>query len=295
MRNFLVAAALVPATLASALCPAPAIADAPDAIVFEPTEPWALDYADDSCKLTRMFAAGPDKLVLHLRQYAPGEAVEIAVAKTDGLGKSGIDYRFGTAGDFKPVESHGVRWGDLDGWMFGASLTDISGERRDQSLPPWTSDERKAALSDAAAISFRLSSGEILDIQTGSLVPAFDAMSACLEELTTHWDIDHEAHIALSRKANPRIPTRYAMRVQEHYPLSALRAGQSAWVAARIDVDAQGNGTACHIQNGSAETVFAKSICTAASGDGLFEPALDEAGKPVSSYYTLQVSFMIPE
>lgn len=295
MRNFLVAAALVSATLASESCSASAIADEAEGLVFEPTEPWALDYADDSCKLTRMFAAGPDKLVLHLRQYAPGEAVEVAVAKTDGLGKSGIDYRFGTAGDFQPVQSHGVRWGDLDGWLFGTSLTDMSGEERDESLPPWTSDERKAALSDAAAMSFRLSSGEILYVNTGSLVPAFDAMSACLEELTTHWDIDHEAHVALSRKANPRSLMRYATRVQEHYPLSALRTGQSAWVAARIDVDAQGNGTACHIQNGSAETVFAKSLCSAASGDGLFEPALDADGKPVPSYYTLQVSYMIPE
>ena len=103
MRNFLVAAALVPATLASTLCPAPAIADAPDATVFEPTEPWALDYADDSCKLTRMFAAGPDKLVLHFRQYAPGEAVEVAVAKTDGFGNARIDYRFGATGEFHSV------------------------------------------------------------------------------------------------------------------------------------------------------------------------------------------------
>lgn len=263
--------------------------------MFEATEPWALDYADDSCKLTRMFAAGPDKLFLHLRQYAPGEAVEIAVAKTDGLGNARIDYRFGATGEFHSVLSHGVRWGDLDGWMFAASLTDISGEERERSMPPWTRNEREAALSDTAAMSFRLSSGEILEVRTGSLFPAFDAMNTCLEELITHWDIDHEAHAALSRKADPRSPTRYAMRVQEHYPLSALRAGQSAWVVARIDVDAQGNGTACHIQNGSAETVFAKSIYSAASGDGLFEPALDKAGKPVSSYYTLQVSFMIPE
>lgn len=48
-----------------------ASAAAKPAIVLEPTSPWAVDYADNNCRLIRVFGVGKDRIKLVFEQVAP--------------------------------------------------------------------------------------------------------------------------------------------------------------------------------------------------------------------------------
>ena len=69
--------------------------------------------------------------------------------------------------------------------------------------------------------------------------------------------------------------------------------GQEAIIAFRVDVDAQGNGTACHIQNETDTQRFKPFICKRVLGDGLYLPALDSGGNPVKSYWAAVISYKL--
>lgn len=54
------------------------------AIVLEPTTPWDLDYADNSCRLIRVFGAGKDTVKLVFEQVAPrGRMTVMLLGKLD--------------------------------------------------------------------------------------------------------------------------------------------------------------------------------------------------------------------
>ncbi len=83
----------------------------------------------------------------------------------------------------------------------------------------------------------------------------------------------------------------FGRRIQDVYPAEALREEKIVWIALRVDVDAQGNGTACHIQNDHDVFLFKDTLCKNVVGEGLYEPALDQSGNPVTSYFATIIKY----
>ena len=83
-------------TIAAVASPALAGDDDPD-LVLQPSGGWQLKYADDSCRLARLFGEGENKTLLVLERYEPGDEFMLVVAGAS-LGKSKsekVRYRFG--------------------------------------------------------------------------------------------------------------------------------------------------------------------------------------------------------
>ncbi len=258
-------------------------------------QPWALGYSRDSCKLKRVFASGDAQLALQITQYAPGDLMPVTIVTPDGLSGGEIGYRFGDTGDFEEVKPTRLIWKNFRGDLFSAGWS--TGLHMDRSADAaagqdqWTREKRDAALSDIDLMQLKQGLGDIIELETGELLSPIKSLDACLDELTTHWNIDHEASGKLSRRVKPVDPQGFGRRIQDVYPAEALKQNKLGWIALRVDVDAQGNGTECHIQNDHDVSSFRETLCKNVLGEGLYEPALDQSGNPVASYFATIVKY----
>jgi TonB family protein len=77
------------------------------------------------------------------------------------------------------------------------------------------------------------------------------------------------------------------------YPPKMLAKGMPGVVNVRLAIDERGNVAGCSIQMPLADPAFEKSTCADLQHALEFEPALDQNGKPVASYWVTLVDFRV--
>lgn len=287
--------------LSSALA-SPALAE--DAPGLAPSSEWVLDYDDDSCALRRAFGSGDDQAFIELRRFEPGLDLQ-ALVGTNGLDprqNAGFRYRFGAAGEWRqagiPLTA---RLADgFKGVVFALSLLEKPEDGSDPAeLAGQALYERspagKAAELVAATAADSLTLGRVfnreLTLQTGSLAAPIAALNECVAELTTHWNIDAEAHKTLTRPAVP-INLGTIGRMMD-YPPRMAQQRMPGLVNVRLAIDPAGLITDCHIQMPLSDPAFEKSSCADIQHALEFDPALDKDGKPIASYWVTKVFFQM--
>jgi hypothetical protein len=258
-----------------------------------------MNYADDSCHLSRTFGTGDDAITIEFRQFAPSRVFELLIAgKRLKAGRSRpLLTEFEPGG--KPREHPSSLQGKLsDGRaVFETSVRLPDDEYSDESGHDWKADfESLAPLKvdhDAEARITELRIGGALAedriLHLGPMDKPMDAMRACLDELLTHWGIDAAAHHSLTRRAAPvSDPGRWI--TTDDYPTDLLRKGLSGVVHIRLMVDAQGKPSKCVVQTGGSE--FDKLSCELLMKRARFTPALDAQGNPIASYYANTVRWL---
>jgi len=81
----------------------------------------------------------------------------------------------------------------------------------------------------------------------------------------------------------------------DNYPPEAIRAREEGSVSAKLRVDERGHVADCVILQSSGSHSLDRATCaTIERKDTPFEPARDEAGKPVASDYVLSVQWRLP-
>ncbi|HEY6814507.1 MAG TPA: energy transducer TonB [Croceibacterium sp.] len=133
---------------------------------------------------------------------------------------------------------------------------------------------------------------ESLFLQTGELHAPMEAMRTCLEELYSHWGIDVEAHKMLTRPALPLDYAKLVREIQEDYPGRMIATGMQGYIRVRLDVSAEGNPTACHLQSQINDEAFERVACRNMMRHALFAPALDKQGEPIASFYQTSIVYM---
>lgn len=272
-------------------------------VPLQPSQPWVMNYADDSCHLARTFGSGEDTVTIEFRQFAPSRVFEFLIAgrALTGSRMKPLVTEFGPDG--KPREHPSSLQGKLsDGrvvYEASVRLPDDDYEDSDtgQSGHNWNADfESLAPLKvnhDAEARITQLRIGGPLAkdrlLQLGPMDKPMDAMRACLDELLTHWGIDAAAHHSLISRAAPTSdPSRWL--TPNDYPSALLKKSKSGVVHFRLMVDRQGKPTKCVVQTGGSE--FDKLTCDLLMRRAKFTPALDAQGKPIASYYSNSVRWL---
>jgi hypothetical protein len=270
-------------------------AAAKDAPALAPSAPWNLHYDDDSCALRRTFGEGNNKVYLELRRFEPGLGLQTVVASSrmKPHNPATFKYRF----EHGNPEWKDVRWAPTLNMSNGFSGVIFLG--RSAELPQleklkdpqetnaylqtidWRSLERQfAAQTNRLAIRGAFARPIALDL--GPMTEPIAALNKCIDELMTHWNIDVEAHKSLSRQAAP-INFREGSRMVD-YPPAMLQRSMPGIVNIRLDIDAQGGISGCHIQMPLSDPAFEKSSCADIEHAFEFAPALDKDGKPIPSY-----------
>jgi hypothetical protein len=272
-------------------------------LVLAPSSPWNIDYATDSCALRRTFGEGEQKTLLEMRRFAPDNVLQTTVASGAArLGSGSFNYRFDP--DKKQRSPH--FWhhlhfdGGQQGVIFGLALEEAPLDglhaddliKHEQLLASHEFLDREAQTADRiASISIAGAFTNVFVLKTGSLKAPLLAMRTCTDELRRHWGIDVDAQAKLTRPAVPI--NRASVRKMMDYPPKMLARGMPGLVNLRLAIDERGNITGCFIQMPLSDPAFEKSACADLEHALDFEPALDQSGKPVASYWVTVVDFRI--
>jgi TonB family protein len=271
---------------------------------LQPSSKWLLNYADDSCRLARQFGEGDDKVMLVMDRFEPGDGMRMSffgkparTSRMDGDAK----IRFGPD---QAEQEIGFYPGRGDGKTPALVL------RSEVRIAPRSEAESAAhdAAHDAGDFGFRWSTvtpaeeaavtwievgvpaGRPFVLETGSMGNAFAALSKCTVELLDHWGVDVARHATMTRPVTPISDPGQWIRSGD-YPQEMLWQGQRALVQFRLNVDASGKPTACHIQQTTRAKEFDDAVCKSIMRRAEFKPALDADGKPMASYWLSSVNF----
>lgn len=279
-------------------------------LVLEPSSHWNLDYADDSCRLARIFGEGDDKVAFYIERYEPGDRFFLMVAgePLNGSTRANAKFSFGPNGKEREGTGEMGAFGAYAPALFESNmaLMPLSDDNEDYNALKSFDAEEIAADTDVLGqelSSAQEASIEWLDIQRrskravrlalGSMGEPMNAMRTCSQQLLTDWGIDVDAHKGLTRRVTPtRNPGRWMS--PSDYPTGLLRKGMQGLVQVRISVGTDGKPTQCHIQKSTRPQGFDDAVCDALMRKARFDPALDKDGKPLASYWRTSVRFDIP-
>ncbi|MCA1661682.1 MAG: energy transducer TonB [Novosphingobium sp.] len=277
---------LGPLALAANLIATPAAAAPP--LTLAPSTPWNVHYADDSCMLIRVFGEGKKRLVTRFEQTAPGRRFSLTLVG-EPVESPGPFTR--AALTFLPVGKRDARERVASGTtsdtkqplLIAESIYLLGPIEKAEELEAY--DWTKAGEVDSLLIE--RGSKDIL-LQLGRMQKPLQAMTACTDELLTHWGLDAAAQRTLQRLPQPLSKPQSWLNWSD-YPRGALEKGKSAIVRFRLTVDADGKVRSCAIPSATQGPEFADITCKAIARRARFEPALDKDGKPVASYYVSTV------
>jgi TonB family protein len=288
------------AGLAPLLVGVPAMAAEKPPVELAPVTPWNVHYADDYCRLARIFGTDKQKITLSIEQDAPGSSFRMTLAgamlgRQDQKGDATIT--FGAMPQQKIMFFPGTIGEDQPAWIFGDAVR----------LKPYSADQRAAmeevgytnqagnevTEADEQAVTSMLIGRPLrsaVRLKTGPMKAAFTALRSCTDELLDHWGIDIVRHRELSRWALPADNPAKWLRSSD-YPRDMLAKAQPGIVRFRLSVGADGVPTACHIQRSTNSKGFDDAVCKGVMRRARFTPALDKDGQPLASYYVNSARF----
>lgn len=265
------------------------------------SSPWNAHYADNSCRLARQFGQGDNQVTLIFNRFGPGDGFQLSLAgklarKLYGAEKTHI--RFGPTEQVQDVAIMEGTIGKNPALIFPTSMS-VEAPDPAQAKQPLVNDgipsprlppERIAAVNQV--IIGRDGRTQLI-LETGSLGKAFAALSTCVDGLVGTWGIDPVADKKLRRRVIP-VGDYTGWITTNDYPEDMWRAGQPAIVQVRLNIDATGTVTGCHIQETTRPKEFDDAVCGRLMKRAKFTPALDENGQPAASYWRNTVQFRMP-
>ncbi len=278
---------------------------------LEPSSSWNLDYADESCRLMRIFGKGDDATAFYIERYGPGDGFAMVVAgKPVGKvaareGQHDYNLRFGP---FEEAREQTATLGDLGEYKPALILTGVTfgeyGEERSNARPRFDPVERaretrpfeqKISVERETRIEWlEISRGnrDPLKLALGPMGPPMTAMRECTDSMAQGWGIDIAAHEQLTR---PVVPTSNPANwlKSNDYPRALAVRGIQGLVQLRLSVGADGVPTQCHIQRSTRPEEFDDISCKRLMQRARFEPALGAAGEAIASYYRATIRFQL--
>lgn len=98
-----------------------------------------------------------------------------------------------------------------------------------------------------------------------------------------------------ARGVSPDGLNRWAARIQGDYPSSALRREEQGTVSMRITVGANGRVEACTVTGSSGSSSLDDAACKGMQRYARYNPALNDAGDPISSTASQSIRYVLPD
>jgi hypothetical protein len=291
---------------------APLLIAASQPVRLQPSSPWDVDYADNSCRLIRTFGEGQARTVLMFESEAPGNLDMLVVGK-------GLDsYGDTVSAKFLPIQSKpfegtptmsergrpGALWSEVllmpDSEIERLSAIEHQRESKPAVRPPPIDlaeraverAERHEFAARATELEIRARPGGSVVLETGSLGEAIQAFDNCSRDSLRDWGIDPDLQDKIARPVWAPKPASWFS--SDDYPPDMINAGEESMVKVRALVDATGRITKCTSLSHFKEPIFNKLVCDRFMKRAKFEPAELADGTKVPSFYINTVIFRIP-
>lgn len=273
--------------------------------VLQPVSVWKMDYAEDSCRLSRLFGPEAERVLLSLEQYSPGEGFRLSIGSDAfAIDQEGVAVAFGPEGRVQSEYIQRGSLGDFDRAIFVSTgllpseqklkVTSAKAAFDWRDHVPTPSDKAHTATKEAAIEWLEVRGRrDPIRLALGSMGPPMAALHTCTDELLGHWGIDVQAHKTLQRAVVPKTnPGRWI--TANDYPTGLLVRGYQGYVRFRLAVNEQGKPSSCHIQRSTRPVGFDEVVCDKLMRKADFMPALDKDGQPIPSYWVSAVFFELP-
>ncbi len=295
----------------AAVTPVPVNAAEP--VRLRPSGPWVLNFAENSCQLTRTFGEGPTKTVLQLESAAPDEMDMLAIGRPLQTGADEVATMFLPVGG-KPINGTVARTAKGGEpailWRTVRLLPDEVQERLEKEFDekglhpdvrPPPKDLAEMASVKAQHLEF---AGKITQIviqtrrdravviETGPLGAPIKLFDQCGRDSLRDWGVDPDLDAKLVRRAWPLAINRWFNA--NDYPMAMARQHKESVVKIRLLVDASGRVTKCTSLSHFDAPQFNQVVCAGIMKRARFAPAELADGTKVSSYYINQVVFKLP-
>lgn len=279
---------------------------------LQPSSPWDVDYAANSCRLIRTFGTGKSQTKLVFESPAPHVMDMLIVGKPLDTYDQQVPAKFLPMGD-KPFDGTPARtvangdpailWSSFPmlppeaiakAEQMSSKLSRARGVRppaislADQAYFRQAHEQFDAATTELE-IDARKSHPVILE--TGSLGPPMAALEKCNRDSLKDWGVDPDLEDKIVRPVWAINPTQWLF--ESDYPRDMLLQGKESDVTVRLLVDASGKVTKCTSLSHFDAPEFNEISCQNISKRARFEPAELADGTKVPSYYTRRIDFRI--
>ena len=285
---------LILSSILAAAAPVAARAQASAPETLARTGKWVLDYDRDACHLLATFGTGDDGMTMRLTRYEPGEAFDFTLlgrrlATTNPRSEVKFDFGIGSS----PIEAQTMngKAGAVPLMLFGSTRFDGWRRTGPEEVGPKLSPQQEAAVT---GVTVRIARKKPFRLEFGSLAKPMAQLRACETDLLKSWGYDPAVQMSLSRPVQA-VTTAGSWLRAEDYPAGAVANGQNGIVQFRLDVDAEGRISGCHVLARTRPDVFADTTCSAVTRRAKLMPALDAAGKPVRSFYVGKVRWVMSD
>jgi hypothetical protein len=268
---------------------------------LSPSSKWLLDYAADSCQLSRAIGVGDEKVVVQFTRYEPGPSFDFnLIGKPIGENFSEVvaRVRFGPVGDFVRTDGMAGSAGNLPAIFLSGRLDnlDLRSAHSDEVETPAPPERRRGLVTPAVeaavtSVTVRVPNRTII-LNLGSMGPPMAELRKCTADLVKEWGLNPTEQEAVATGPKPKSnPGEWLY--SSDYPQDALAAGHQAIIRFRLMIGAAGQVTSCVVQSAIAKGNFGKISCDLLTRRARFEPALATNGLPVPSYYVGKVRWVM--
>ncbi len=291
MRRTILVLAALPAVLSATARAEP--------VVLKPSSPWNVDFAEDKCRLTRIFGGDENSHLLAFQQYWPAKEAGLTVAgpafdRFRSLQRTDVQFfdaqtPLRTRPFTGTVEQYGsgVIYSSIRITEGEPANTNSVDDPRSGGVP-----QLDAAEGDLVQFVALKQGGRTVRLETGPLGDAFKVLNQCTLDLLRDWGLDPEQHLtatSLPRWINQAALTR---KIASEYPSAAYSQGEQAIMRMRVIVSEEGSVESCTIIKATDTERLESPACRVMQG-ARFEPARDAEGKPFRSLYVTSITYRI--
>lgn len=297
-------AAFLAGTIVFVTCAQAAAPRDDDRRVFKPAGPWAMEYADSSCRLIREFSDGKQTITFAFERFALGLSLRLGIAGKSLTGrraKTEATFRYSPGGEIRQSELQRTVLADGRTSFLLPSASLVAPPEAKTILQGYSGSDPWSVLRDAETdLANRFDSIAIEDglsdrmrIEFGPLRAPLAAMRTCVDDLVKSWGIDPRKLETSSRRPEPTNEPQTWI-TNNDYPTSMLIANRQGIVGLTLIVGQDGIVERCRVD---IETPgpFEEATCKAIVKRARFTPGLDAEGKPMRSFWTNRVHFALPK
>lgn len=292
---------------------APLLIAAAQPVRLQPSSPWVVDYAENSCRLIRTFGDGKNTAKLAFESAAPGEMDMLIVGRPLSAPADEVPARFLPVGGktfdglvVKAVNGDpAILWSHLrmlpDSVIDSLERKQAASDKNPDIRPPPVSlaeqayykGQAKAFATAATELEIQTHRHQSVVLETGSLGPAMAKFDECGRNSLRDWGVDPDLEDKIVRPVWTTNPRKWLFT--NDYPDALIARGKQSDVAVRLLIDASGKLTKCTSLSHFDEKEFNRITCEAITKRARFEPAELADGTKVPSYYTRRVLFRIAQ
>jgi len=291
---------------------APLCIAATQPVRLQPTSPWDVDYAENSCRLIRVFGEGKSETKLAFESAAPGEMDMLIFGRPLDTYQDRVNARFlpvgsesfeGRAAQTVGKQMPAILWPNVP-LLPAAALAEQKREsderkRNPTVRPPVVPLAQQAArramrqqfANNVTELEIATGRDRAVILETGSLGPAMAAFTQCGRDSLKDWGVDPDIEDKIVRPVWTTNPNGWLFA--NDYPRDMLTAGKESIVSVRLLIDATGKITKCTPLSHFTEQEFNQISCRNITARARFEPAELADGTKVPSYMTRRIVFQI--